>query len=113
MHELPVTQSILEIVEQKALEAGASRITRITLQLGEWSGFVDDCIQFYFDMLSEGTLAQGAELSLQRIPVRFRCRTCGEEFSPPEYDWRCPQCGSLAGEMMTGREFYVDSIEVE
>jgi hydrogenase nickel incorporation protein HypA/HybF len=113
MHELPVTQSILEIVEQKAAQADAKRIARINLRLGEWSGFVDDSIQFYFDILSEGTLAQGATLCFQRIPVRLRCRNCGAEFSPPEYDWRCPECDSLGGEMMAGREFYVDSIEVE
>jgi hydrogenase nickel incorporation protein HypA/HybF len=113
MHELPVTQSILEIVEQHASQAGASRVRRITLRLGQWSGFVDDSIQFYFDMLSDGTLAEGATLCFERVPVHFVCRNCGEGFSPPEYDWRCPKCGSLGGEMTSGREFYVDSIEVE
>lgn len=113
MHELPVTESILEIAQKKAAEAGASRITHINLVLGKWSGFVDDCIQFYFDILSEGTLAQGAALSFQRIPARFHCRSCGAEFTSHEYDWSCPQCGSLAGELIAGREFYVESIEVE
>ena len=113
MHELSITQSILEIAQQRATEAGASRIARINLRLGEWSGFVDDSIQFFFDILSEGTLAEGAELSLQRVSVRFHCRSCGTDFSPPEYDWSCPQCGSLGGELVAGREFYVESIEVE
>ncbi len=113
MHELPVTESILEIIQEKAAQAGASRITRINLVLGAWSGLVDDCIQFYFDILSEGTPAEGATLSFQRIPACFRCRSCGVEFEPPEYDWSCPQCGSLGGELIAGREFYVESIEVE
>jgi hydrogenase nickel incorporation protein HypA/HybF len=113
MHELSITQSILEIAQHTAAEAGASRIVRINLRVGEWSGVLDDCIQFYFDILSQGTLAGGAELSLQRIPVRFHCRSCGTDFSPPEYDWDCPQCGSLGGELVAGREFYVESIEVE
>ncbi len=113
MHELSVTESILEIVQQKAAQAGASRIAGINLVLGSWSGFVDDCIQFYFDILSEGTLAEGAALSFQRIPTCFHCRSCGAEFSPHEYDWSCPQCGSLGGELIAGREFYVESIEVE
>jgi len=113
VHELAVTESILEIVQRKATQADASRITLIHLVLGEWAGLVDDCIQFYFDILSEGTLAEGAKLSFQRIPPRFRCRACGAEFSPSEYDWACPQCGSLGGELIAGREFYVESIEVE
>jgi len=113
VHELPVTESILEIAEKKATEVGASRITCVNLVLGEWSGFVDDCIQFYFDVLSEGTAAQGAVLSFQRIPARFRCRSCGAEFSPHAYDWSCPQCGGLGGELIAGREFFVESIEVE
>lgn len=113
MHELPVTESILEIVQEKAAQAGASRIARINLVLGDWSGFVDDCIQFYFDILSKETPAEGAALAFQRIPARFHCRSCGADFEPQEYDWRCPQCGSLGGELIAGREFYVESIEVE
>lgn len=113
MHELPVTESILKIVQGKAAEAGASRIARINLVLGAWAGLLDDCIQFYFDILSEGGLAQGAVLSFHRVPARFQCRACGMEFCPSDDDWVCPRCGSLGGELIAGREFYVESIEVE
>ena len=113
MHELPVTRSILEIVEQSAAQANASHITRIDLVVGAWSGLVDDSIQFYFDILSEGTRAERAVLCFQHMPARFRCRTCKTEFAPADDDWRCPQCSGLGGELMAGREFYVASIEVE
>jgi len=113
MHELSVTESILNIVQDKAAQAGASRITRINLVLGDWSGLVDNCIQFYFDILSEGTSAERAALFFQRVPTRFHCRSCDAEFGASEYDWRCPRCGSLGGELVAGREFYVKSIEVE
>lgn len=113
MHELSITESILKIVQEKAAQAGASHIIRINLVLGDWSGLVDDCIQFYFDILSEGTPAERALLSFQRVPARFHCRSCETEFSPSEYEWHCPECGSLGGELIAGREFRVESIEVE
>ena len=113
MHELAVAQSILDIVEEKAASANASRIARINLVLGEWSGMVDDCMQFYFDFLGKGTLADGALLSFRRIPARFLCRSCRAEFEADQDNWDCPKCGSLGGELTAGREFYVESIEVE
>ncbi len=113
MHELSVAESILKIAQDKAVEAGATRIVRINLVLGAWAGLVDDCIQFYFDILSERGLAEGAELSFQRVSARFRCRACELPFSPSDDDWCCPRCGTLGGELIAGREFYVESIEVE
>ena len=112
MHELAIIQSILEIVQRKSMECGAQRVSGIQLALGDWSGLVDDSIQFYFDMLSEGTIAQGAMLSFRRIPPRFHCRSCGTDFAPLEYDWRCPGCQSLGGDLVAGREFLVESIEI-
>lgn len=114
MHELPVTQSILDIANRHASRAGASRIVAINLVIGELSGFVQESIQFYFDFLSQDTPAQGAKLNLERIPARARCGACGTEYAPPDGRlWTCPQCGALGGEVTAGKEFYVASIEVE
>ena len=76
MHELPITQSILEIVLDHARRAGGGRITGINLVIGELSNVVDDCIQFYWDAISEGTPAEGALLHFERIPLRLECRDC-------------------------------------
>jgi hydrogenase nickel incorporation protein HypA/HybF len=76
------------------------------------SSFVDDSIQFYFDALSPGTVAEGATLHFRRITIRFRCRACGHEFEPDRLDWRCPECEALGGDVIAGKEFYVESIEV-
>lgn len=112
VHELSVTQSILDIALAHAQRAGASHITRINLVLGEMSGIVDDSVQFYFDFISEGTIAEGAELAFERVPARFRCRTCDITYSADGLDWRCPQCGEIQLEVLAGREFRLDSIEV-
>jgi hydrogenase nickel incorporation protein HypA/HybF len=114
MHELSVTQSILDIVLRHAQQAGASRIMGINLVIGELAGFVDDSIQFYFDFLSRDTVAQGAQLNFERLAARVRCHACGAEYAPPNSRlWSCPECDALGGEIIAGREFSVASIEID
>ena len=114
MHELSVTQSILDIALRHAERANARRILGINLVIGDLTGFVDDSIQFYFDFLSQETLAQGAQLNFERIAPRARCHACGAEYAPPDSRlWVCPECEALGGEVVAGREFSVASIEVE
>ena len=113
MHELPVTQGMLSIALQHAARAGAKKITAINLTIGEMSGIVDDSVQFYFDIVSQDTRAQGAVLNFERVPARFHCRACGEGFSLDGGPWACPHCGEWNAEIVAGREFYVESIEVE
>ena len=113
MHELSVTQSILDIALKKAEEVEASRIEKINLVVGEMSSIVDDCVQFYFDFLSKDTIASDATLTFKRIPAQVRCRNCGFSFSPDGSSWSCPKCGKWDVDILAGQEFYVDSIEVE
>ncbi len=74
MHEFTITQSILSIALEKASEVKSGKITRINLTLGELSGVVDECVSFYFDFLSKGTMAEGATLSFTMVPATARCR---------------------------------------
>ena len=113
MHEFSITQSVLSIALEKAGEAQASTIKKINLIVGELSGVVDDCVQFYFDFLSKDTIAAGASLCIEKIPFQLRCRNCGSVFSPGNFDWSCPNCQEQKLEVVSGRECYVDSIEVE
>jgi hydrogenase nickel incorporation protein HypA/HybF len=113
MHEYSITQSILSLALEKANEAKASRINRITLVLGELSGVVDDCVQFYFEFLSKDTIASGANLSFERMPTKLRCRNCESVFIPVNYNWSCPDCHGAQVEILSGRECYMESIEVE
>jgi hydrogenase nickel incorporation protein HypA/HybF len=113
MHELPVTEQIVEIVLDHARKAKAERVVKVNLIVGELTGFAGDSIQFYFDILSKGTEAEKATLSVSRIPAKARCLQCKNEFHPGGMDWLCPACGGPIEEVMGGREFYVESIEVE
>ena len=114
MHELSVTQSILDIVLRHSQQAGAQRIVAINLVIGDLTGFVDDSIQFYFDFLSKGTPAEGAVLRFDRVPPRVRCHSCHTVFTPPNSRlWSCPECEALGSEVIAGKEFFVASIEIE
>jgi hydrogenase nickel incorporation protein HypA/HybF len=113
MHELSVTEEILRVAVEHAERAQAKQITDIHLVVGSLSTIVDDSVQFYFDFLSPDTIAAGAKLHFERIPARLHCRKCGHEFEPQEQDWHCPQCKTLGGDVIAGKEFYLDSLEVE
>ena len=113
MHELSITQSILSIALEQAEAAKASKITKINLMIGELTGIVDDCVQFYFELLSKDTIAAGAELSFDRPSTQLHCTSCGANFSPDNIVWTCPRCNEQGIEIVSGRECSVTSIEVE
>jgi len=113
MHEMAVTQSLLEIVLDEAGKVRAKKVNGVNLVIGELSGLVDDSIQFYFDFMTKETIAEGAKLNFKRIPAKMRCRACGEEFTTAPDEWICPKCGEWQAEVTAGKEFYIDSIEVD
>ena len=103
----------MSLALEKAGEAKAKKITRINLVFGELSGVVGECVQFYFDVISKNTLADGAVLSFEMKPIRIRCRNCEKEFTPVNHNWACPDCHEISMEIVSGRECYMESIEVE
>lgn len=113
MHELPITQNMLDLVLEKAEEAGAREVKRINLVIGEMTGVVKECVQFYFNFLGKGTIAEEAELSFAMVPIKVRCRDCGKPFELKESDSTCPYCQGNNMEIVAGEELFVESIEVE
>ncbi len=113
MHEMAITQSIMSIALEQAQANQAKRISRIDLAIGEMTGIVDECVEFYFGFLSKDTIAAGARLVFEHPPVKLRCRKCGMTFSPAPTAWSCPGCGESGAEIISGRECSVTSIEVE
>ncbi len=113
MHELAITQGIIDASVPEAKRHGAKRILEIRIRIGEFSGVFPEYIQEYFNIASKGTLAEGAKLVIDRIPIIIRCNDCGFEGEIPKRKISCPECGSSDIKLLSGREYYVDSLEVE
>ncbi len=113
MHELGVTESIAAICLKHAQRNHAKRIVKVNVKLGDLAGIVDHYVSFYWDMVTKDTVAQGAELNFIKVPVAAYCRKCDEEFAVEEFDLTCPKCGEADTELVSGREFLVESIEIE
>jgi len=112
MHELPITQQIVKMATERGLEAGASKVERIRLVVGERSGYISESIQMYFDIISEGTLCEGALLEIEAVRPKLKCPACGTIFVRKPMRFDCPACGTDGEPTDIGREFYIDSIEI-
>src|SRR5512136_2942259 len=113
MHELAITQSMVNLVLEEAKKGGARKVKNINLVLGELSGVVGDCVQLYFGLMSKNTIAEGATISFKTVATKAKCRQCGKVFGVKESDWVCPDCRSVSIELVAGNELFVESIEVE
>jgi hydrogenase nickel incorporation protein HypA/HybF len=113
MHELSVTESLLEIALRHGQGAGARRITDLYLVVGQLSSIIDESVQFYWDFVAKETLAEGAALHFRRVPAEFLCLECLKRYAPGEADFACPGCGSQRVQVAAGEEFYLESIGVE
>ena len=113
MHELSVTESILRVTLRHAETHKAKQVTDIYLVIGQWSSIIDDSVQFHWNILSENTIAQGAKLHFERIPVELFCIDCANVYTPTDKELVCPKCGSTRIRVTKGDEFNIDSIEIE
>jgi hydrogenase nickel incorporation protein HypA/HybF len=113
MHEMSITQSILDLVVGEAQKQGAKKITLIRLKIGELTNVDPMSVEFYLEVIGKGTIAEGVKLEADVLPITAECNDCGRQFKIESWDYVCPACGSKSAKMVTGRELYVESIEVE
>ena len=113
MHELSVSQNILEIALKHAEPLNAKKITDLFLVVGDWASIVDDSVQFYWDIISDGTIAKGAMLHFQRNGVKIFCNDCNTSYIPTNKELLCPNCSGINIKVTQGEEFYLDAIEIE
>ena len=113
MHELSITESILDASLKEARRHNAAKIRTIRLLLGPFSGIVPECIQMYLDLLAEGTMAEGARVEAVVLPLKVRCQDCGRESEITRSHIACNFCGSLRLEILSGKEFLIDSLEID
>ena len=112
MHEMAIAEGVLDIALSHARTHAAQRIERIHLLLGELSGVETEALSLAFRTLVRGSMAETAQLTWERLPLRGRCHDCGKERALRPQDCLCPDCGG-GMEIISGREMRVDYIEME
>jgi hydrogenase nickel incorporation protein HypA/HybF len=112
MHEVGLMQSALELAEEQARLRGACRIHRITLRIGKLAGVELEALTFAFEVVAAGTMAEGAALQVEAVPVVCYCCGCEKEFAPEDFVFACPACGALSQDVRSGQELELTSLEV-
>ncbi len=124
MHELAAVMSLVELALSALQEHPVRRVNRVNVEVGEFTFLVHEQLKFNFEIASQNTLLEGAELNIVPVPGRLKCEDCGFEGEsqsdsslPPELavfaPMKCPRCGSSATEIIGGKEFFIRDIEVE
>jgi hydrogenase nickel incorporation protein HypA/HybF len=108
MHELAITQEVVEIVTDRCQGA---RVARVVLEIGRLTAILPDAVRFCFDVCAAGTVVEGAALDIIETPGSGRCTACGAIVPMEQAFARCA-CGCSDLEWLTGEELRVREVEV-
>jgi hydrogenase nickel incorporation protein HypA/HybF len=113
MHEMGLVQNIFDIVLKTAEQNGITKVLRINIRAGQLRAIVPKQLQFCFEILSkESPIVEGAQLVIETLPVKGKCKSCEHEFPVEEYRFVCPECKHEDIDVLQGMELLVSNIEV-
>ena len=110
MHEMSITQSVVELCSQ---HAAGRRVLSVTLEVGTLSGVVPEAVEFCFEAVTSGTLLEGAQLVIDQVPASAFCQACQAIVPIAAYFDPCPTCGGFGLEIRTGEELRIRELEVD
>lgn len=113
MHELGIAQEMLKIAFDYANKNQAKRITAFNIVMSAAVDESEDSLRFHFENLMRGTMAEGAKIEIERVPVQAQCIDCGNEFALESLGVICPKCNSARIRPRVTDEFKLTSIDVE
>jgi len=113
MHELSVCQALIGQVEKVARENGAHRVVSIVIAVGPLSGVEARLLEHAYPVAAAGTLAEHATLTIETVPVRVRCRSCGAETAAQVNRLVCGDCGDWQVDVVAGEEMLLTRVEIE
>jgi hydrogenase nickel incorporation protein HypA/HybF len=113
MHELAICQALMDQVEHIAAERNARSVVSIVIGMGPLSGVEAQLLKHAYPVASAGTVAEGAELVIEKLPVRVRCTQCGTESDALPNKLVCKACGDWRTTLISGDELMLMSLELE
>ncbi|MBR1729904.1 MAG: hydrogenase maturation nickel metallochaperone HypA [Selenomonadaceae bacterium] len=111
MHEMAITEGILKIAFDYADQNHSTKINKITLKIGEMSGVEIEALNLAFEVLTKNTIAENAELIINRVPIVGECNKCKKTFHIDHYNFFCPECDGILI-LKSGRELQVESLDL-
>ena len=112
MHEAALAEGIIKIALDVATENNSKKISAIGLKLGDMSGVEIGALNLSFNVLTKNTIAEGAELKINRVPISAQCNKCGDVFEVSHYNFFCPKCDGILI-LQTGRELLVEFVDCD
>ncbi len=112
MHEIGLMQETINMALDHAKNQNAHKIHSLKMRVGDLSGVIPEALQFAFDVMINDTIAQGAKLYIETIPVTCYCLNCQTNFQPDDIIYQCPHCDNLSTKILTGKELELTSLEV-
>lgn len=112
MHEVSLMQSTLNIALAQAKGANAAKIDFLTMEIGDLSGVMPEALEFAFEVLRLGTIAENAQLKINSVAVVCHCQSCNCDFQPEAYIYTCPRCQQISSNIIAGKELELVSIVV-
>lgn len=113
MHEMSLMASMFDIINQNLTAYPGVKVVKVKLVVGTMTNVVPDAMLLAFEAMGRDTPVAGAELVIEEVPLTARCGECGWQGGIEPYSFQCPACSSLTVEILTGRELYLESLEVE
>ena len=113
MHELGITQSIVEIAEKTARDEGAEKVLSVTIEIGELSGVIPDAVEFCYEACVQETLLEGSKLEINFIPGLGTCNDCQADVKIDNMTFNCSACGSYSLKRIQGEELNIKEVEIE
>ncbi len=110
MHELTIITSIFNIIEEIAEENQLTKITKVTLKIGKLRNVYPEMLRNAFKIVSKETNAEDADLHINSIPVKMRCKNCSHEFLVND-NYCCKKCGDYSLDILEGDEIIIETIE--
>ena len=113
MHEYHGAVQIIEHAEDLCRERKHNQVNKIQLLIGEASGYTFEVVKGYFEEVSVGTVCEGAEVTVKKVPLMLRCPNCNELFPKRLLQYNCPICNTPGNPTDAGKEMTIDFMESE
>ena len=115
MHEVDMTKALMITLEDWwRSQPGSPVISKVHLQVGEFTCVEPLSLEFAFTAQSQGTFLQGAELVIESVPFVAHCLRCQQDYHPQMGEqYACPTCRDPLTEIVSGRELRIKSLECE